>query len=104
MQVVGKSGKSRCGEVREWLNRAVSKTVEPLRVPWVRIPPSPPDSPSRRFPVGQEVFVGLQEEIGGRHSTRSCAYPSHGADDRQRGHALVAAIAKNYFTRRKRHG
>jgi formamidopyrimidine-DNA glycosylase len=34
------------GEVREWLNRAVSKTVEPLRVPWVRIPPSPPDSES----------------------------------------------------------
>jgi hypothetical protein len=32
------------GEVREWLNRAVSKTVEPLRVPWVRIPPSPPRS------------------------------------------------------------
>jgi hypothetical protein len=28
--------------VRERLNRAVSKTVEPLRVPWVRIPPSPP--------------------------------------------------------------
>ena len=28
--------------MREWLNRAVSKTVEPLRVPWVRIPPSPP--------------------------------------------------------------
>src|SRR5689334_5919983 len=33
----------RHGEVREWLNRAVSKTVEPLRVPWVRIPPSPPE-------------------------------------------------------------
>lgn len=32
------------GEVREWLNRAVSKTVEPERVPWVRIPPSPPES------------------------------------------------------------
>src|SRR5690606_38370208 len=32
----------RAGEVREWLNRAVSKTVVPLRVPWVRIPPSPP--------------------------------------------------------------
>ena len=30
------------GEVREWLNRAVSKTVEPSRAPWVRIPPSPP--------------------------------------------------------------
>src|SRR5262247_192436 len=34
---------SLCGEVREWLNRAVSKTVVPLRVPWVRIPPSPSD-------------------------------------------------------------
>ena len=32
-----------CGEVREWLNRAVSKTVVPVRVPWVRIPPSPPE-------------------------------------------------------------
>ena len=30
------------GEVREWLNRAVSKTAVPYRVPWVRIPPSPP--------------------------------------------------------------
>ena len=29
--------------MRERLNRAVSKTVEPLRVPWVRIPPSPPE-------------------------------------------------------------
>ena len=26
----------------EWSNAAVSKTVEPLRVPWVQIPPSPP--------------------------------------------------------------
>src|SRR5262245_42178159 len=31
-----------CGEVPEWPNGAVSKTVVPLRVPWVRIPPSPP--------------------------------------------------------------
>jgi hypothetical protein len=30
------------GEVREWLNRAVSKTVEGVTLPWVRIPPSPP--------------------------------------------------------------
>ena len=30
--------------MRERLNRAVSKTVEPSRVPWVRIPPSPPDN------------------------------------------------------------
>jgi hypothetical protein len=27
--------------VREWLNRAVSKTVVPVMEPWVRIPPSP---------------------------------------------------------------
>jgi hypothetical protein len=30
------------GEVREWLNRAVSKTVDGVTRPWVRIPPSPP--------------------------------------------------------------
>ena len=30
------------GEVPEWSNGAVSKTVVLLRVPWVRIPPSPP--------------------------------------------------------------
>ena len=45
------------GEVREWLNRAVSKTVEPLRVPWVRIPPSPPfrinDLRAMILPAGQ---------------------------------------------------
>jgi hypothetical protein len=39
----GKIREVRCGEVRERLNRAVSKTVEPSRVPWVRIPPSPPE-------------------------------------------------------------
>ena len=34
--------KACAGEVPEWLNGAVSKTVERLRVPGVRIPPSPP--------------------------------------------------------------
>src|SRR3546814_2401225 len=33
-----------CGEVPEWSLGTVSKTVVPLRVPWVRIPPSPPYS------------------------------------------------------------
>jgi hypothetical protein len=33
------------GEVREWLNRTVSKTVVRVSVPWVRIPPSPPCIP-----------------------------------------------------------
>jgi len=31
------------GEVREWPNRAVSKTAVRATGPWVRIPPSPPD-------------------------------------------------------------
>jgi hypothetical protein len=31
-----------CGGVSERLKEAVLKTVEPLRVPWVRIPPPPP--------------------------------------------------------------
>jgi hypothetical protein len=34
------------GEVAEWSNVAVSKTVEPLRVPRVRIPVSPPIYPN----------------------------------------------------------
>ena len=36
-----------CGEVPEWSIGAVSKTVEPARVPRVRIPPSPPFSTVR---------------------------------------------------------
>ena len=36
------------GEVAEWLNAAVSKTVIPLRVSGVRIPPSPPGRHGRR--------------------------------------------------------
>ena len=36
------------GEVPEWSNGAVSKTVEPSRVPRVRIPVSPPHPPKTR--------------------------------------------------------
>ena len=39
----------RCGEVPEWSNGAVSKTVERASVPRVRIPPSPPLSSLRLF-------------------------------------------------------
>jgi hypothetical protein len=39
--------KYRNGEVAEWSNAAVSKTVEPSRVPRVRIPASPPAFPTR---------------------------------------------------------
>jgi hypothetical protein len=34
--------KFKYGEVPEWSNGAVSKTVDRSRGPWVRIPPSPP--------------------------------------------------------------
>lgn len=39
--------------MREWLNRAVSKTVEPSRAPWVRIPPSPPGRGSETLTPGR---------------------------------------------------
>ena len=37
------SSDSRCGEVPEWSNGAVSKTVEGASLPRVRIPVSPPE-------------------------------------------------------------
>ena len=42
--------------MREWLNRAVSKTVEASRLPWVRIPPSPPVNPMKWVSVESSVF------------------------------------------------
>ena len=40
------------GEVAEWSNAAVLKTVEGLPLPWVRIPPSPPSVILRKsFPA-----------------------------------------------------
>ena len=48
------------GEVPEWSNGAVSKTVVPLRVPRVRIPLSPPLScsePEMRLPLGAFFFL-----------------------------------------------
>ena len=68
--------------MRERLNRAVSKTVEPLRVPWVRIPPSPPFRINKleigRLALGvispNEVALSLI-----RLPTRSIAYSSMGS-------------------------
>ncbi len=37
-------GSIHCGEVTEWLNGAVSETVEHFDVPRVRIPASPPEN------------------------------------------------------------
>ncbi len=36
------SATARNGEVPEWSNGTVSKTVDRVSGPWVRIPPSPP--------------------------------------------------------------
>jgi hypothetical protein len=44
----------RRGEVSEWLKERASKACVPVRVPWVRIPPSPPDRicHPKEFPIG----------------------------------------------------
>ena len=62
-------GKSR-GEMPEWSNGAVSKTVVPARVPRVRIPLSPPLFVSRQFHFVQRL------QRGGLSSGRAVALPS----------------------------
>ena len=55
--------------MREWLNRAVSKTVVPARVPWVRIPPSPPCNFDCRLPRADcSVRTRLQSTIANGQS------------------------------------
>src|SRR5262249_47594681 len=44
----GKLVRPRRGEVAKWLTAPHSKCGVPARVPWVRIPPSPPIPPARR--------------------------------------------------------
>ena len=66
-----------CGQVAEWLNAAVLKTAVRVSVPWVRIPPCPPDSQSlhrqrmftHRFVIGAALpceFGGGPFELGHR--------------------------------------
>ena len=55
---LGGSSLSR-GEVPEWSIGAVSKTVVPLRVPRVRIPPSPPFIFQKCLNSGHEPFMGI---------------------------------------------
>ena len=57
------------GEVPERLNGAVSKTVDPSRDPWVRIPPSPP-----YFLLFPAAFPDRppEESTSIRQSTRRC--------------------------------
>jgi hypothetical protein len=59
------------GEVREWLNRPASKAVVVERLPWVRIPPSPP----ALWAEGPGGLCG-EGQFGG--SLRSPSNPTHG--------------------------
>ena len=68
------------GEVPEWSNGAVSKTVDRASGPWVRIPPSPPDRhawPEHRVVRAKRTS---QPELGGirTHRSRACARPPEG--------------------------
>src|SRR5205085_10914376 len=50
-------GLSAHGEVREWPNRAVSKTAVLATGPWVRSPPSPPNPPGSCRRLLRRVFL-----------------------------------------------
>jgi hypothetical protein len=72
------------GEVRERLNRAVSKTVDGVTRPWVRIPPSPPEflRQNQRFRthLGFPRTIGLDNlATGGQDyaDTLASAHPAH---------------------------
>ena len=62
------------GEVPEWPIGAVSKTVVPSRVPWVRIPPSPPTHHSPAPVSGLERTKSPKRLL--RRRDRSRFYPA----------------------------
>jgi hypothetical protein len=70
------------GEMRERSNRAVSKTVEPLAAPWVRIPLSPRDVRAMRGPGSPSAIRG-SGDLGpsvalGRALVLPCTRPTLG--------------------------
>ena len=104
------------GEVPEWSNGAVSKTVVPARVPWVRIPPSPPSFPSSSDAVdrpgtavsAQQLAHDRRRREGRRVESKTTHVPSNAptqrASHRPRhltrnafgGWALSAPVAKGF--------
>ena len=57
-----KFGKQNFGELAEWTNAAVSKTVEVVRSPKVRILHSPPSVFAGEASSGKIGFAGLQDK------------------------------------------
>ena len=76
------------GEVAEWSIAAVLKTVEPVRVPWVRIPPSPPNSPLASL-AGAAGLQARSDSV--RLSYRARIPPSR---SRQATHPQLAPAAR----------
>ncbi len=75
------------GGVSEWFKEAVLKTVEPLRVPWVRILPPPPynqerwPSGRRRSPAkrvsGLKLLRGFKSHPLRHFNNCQCDFPRH---------------------------
>ena len=63
-----------CGEVPEWSNGAVSKTVVLAIVPWVRIPPSPPFFPFGLYSIfsKRNVFSTSLQKAVSKHISPPC--------------------------------
>ena len=82
----------RHGEVAEWSIAAVSKTVEPLRVPGVRISPSPPfffipcAAPSTPAPILELTWL-----VGVRHFPTDSDHMLRGTSPEVRVLATTAA-------------
>ena len=57
----------------EWSIGPVSKTGEPSRVPWVRIPPSPPTTPEIVHGIGVRFALrtGIASATGEKWSRKS---------------------------------
>ena len=76
--------------MREWLNRAVSKTVEVLRPPWVRIPPSPP---SFRSTTKFQLLISLSQSASDSGSCSSVLY-GQPRRSRESGQLVARSYAK----------
>ena len=82
-----------CGEVAEWSNVPHSKCGVPGRVPWVRIPPSPPSSKIQIKSIAQQQ--GGASSLYAGHECFSCNRSVHLSDQ-------VRRLVKNRSQHRSR--